>query len=152
MSRTPVSIATALMERSEFRGAVRPNTGALRRQDISLIAEQERPKVGDSLDLDEATRRAYPNDNRWDYLLSVPASARIVGMEPHTAKDAEIAVVIKKKATAVAVLRSHLRPRAAIDDWLWVASGPVGFSRMERARRRLDQSGITFVGRLLRSL
>ena len=152
MQRTAVLIKTALIEGSELCRAVKPNTTALRRQDIRLIAEGERSKIGDSLDLDEATIAAYPNENRWDYLLSVPTSSRIIGMEPHTARDKEVSVIIRKKRTAVAVLRSHLRPNARISEWFWVASGAVNFSRMERATRLLDQNGIRFVGRLLRSL
>jgi len=59
-------------------------------------------------------------------------------------------VVIAKKAEAVALLRDHLVPGQRIASWIWVAGGPIGFSRMERARRRLDQHGIEFAGHMVR--
>jgi 6-phosphogluconate dehydrogenase len=39
-----------------------------------------------------------------------------------------------------------LNPQARIAAWLWVASGKVHFADTEKVRRRLDQSGIEFVG------
>jgi hypothetical protein len=117
-----------------------------------LIAEAERRRVGDSLDLDEATKYEFPEANRWDYILSVPVYRHIVGVEPHPANDSEIDVVIAKKHHAVNYLRAHLTPGHRVAKWFWVTSGSTRFGRMERARRRLDQHGIAFAGRTLRSL
>jgi hypothetical protein len=73
------------------------------------------------------------------------------GIEPHTASDHEINVVVAKRRHAIEYLRNHFQQGHRIAKWFWVASGAVGFSRMDRARRRLDQNGIQFVGRVLRS-
>lgn len=35
--------------------------------------------------------------------------------------------------------------------WFWVASGRVQFADTERARRRLDEHGIRFVGKVLQA-
>lgn len=140
-------LRAVLRPTSTLRKSVRPGVGALKKRDAQLIAEPERPRVGDSLDLDEATRSEYPEDPRWDYLLSIPGRSQIVAMEPHSARQSEVSSVIAKKKWAIAVLRNHLGPRHAVARWLWVSSGPVGFSRMDRERRRLDQHGIEFVGR-----
>jgi hypothetical protein len=145
-------LAAALVDGSALLAHVEPGLRAVRRQDLVLIAARERPKVGDSLDLDEATRAELPEAHRWDYLLSVPAAAAIIGLEFHTAGDKEIRVVIAKKANALVQLRAHFRPRCGVSRWYWVTRGAVGFSRMEKARRLLDQSGIEFVGRQLRHL
>ncbi len=119
---------------------------------IQLIADSQHTRVGDSLDLDAASRDEHPNDHRWDYLLSVPDAGRIVGVEPHTARDQEIRVVIAKRQAAVAYLANHLRSGQRVDAWFWVTRGKVGFGVMERARRRLDEAGIAFAGRRLESL
>ncbi len=119
--------------------------------DRALIAASLRTRVGDSIDLDEATRVEYPEDNRWDYLLSVPGEGLLVGVEPHSGKDSEISVVIAKKRHARDYLRNHLVDGHRISRWFWVSRGAVGFSRMEPAIRRLDQNGITFAGHCLRS-
>jgi len=58
-----------------------------------------------------------------------------------------IGTVIKKKKAAKEQLAGHLRPGARITTWLWVASGRVHFADTEKARRRLDQQGIQFIGR-----
>ena len=145
-------LTAALVDGSTLRAHVERGLGAVNRQDLALIAERERRKVGDSLDLDEATRAEFPQAYRWDYLLSIPAATQIIGLEPHTASDAEIRVVIAKKAHALAYLRGHLRARCSVSRWYWVTRGAVNFSRMEKARRLLDQSGIEFVGRRLMHL
>lgn len=120
--------------------------------DRALIALAEHPRITDSLDLDEAMRPAYPMANRWDYLLGVANKEIIVAVEPHTATDREVRVLISKKAQAIAFLRDHLRPGRSVARWIWIAHGRVGFTRMDRAIRQLDQNGIQFQGRILKSL
>jgi hypothetical protein len=142
----------ALHDRSQLRGHVRGAMGAFEGVDVKLIAEDQRPRIGDSLDLDAASQSEHPEANRWDYIISVPDSQRLAGIEPHTARDSEISVVILKKNHATEYLRSHLQEGYRITKWYWVTHGRVGFSKMERARRRLDQNGIEFAGRLLRNL
>lgn len=145
-----MTLGAAFQENSPLVHMVRQGLDAVKRRDRALIAQAERGKIGDSLDLDEATREDSPGEHRWDYILSVPSASRLIGLEPHTAADAEVKVVIKKKTNAVRILREHLKPGIAISEWHWVTSGKVGFSRMDRATRALNQNGITFSGRLLR--
>ena len=142
----------ALVDGSSLRNYLKTGMGAFARVDVGLIARTERTKIGDSIDLDAASRPEFPEENRWDYMMSLPATSEIVGLEPHTARDSEICVVISKRKHALAYLRSHLRAGHHVAKWFWVSHGPVGFSRMERARRLLDQNGIEFAGRLLRTL
>jgi hypothetical protein len=148
---TRISLEAALKEESSLHEHVQPGLGAFEKKDVKLIAEAERPRVGDSLDLDAATKDEDPEANRWDYVLSIPDLSEILGIEPHTAKDSEISVVIAKKRHATQYLRTHLKDRHRVARWIWVSHGTVGFSRMDRARRRLDQNGIQFAGRMLRT-
>jgi hypothetical protein len=101
--------------------------------------------------LDAASQSDCPEANRWDYILSVPDLTQIVGVEPHAAKDSEISVVIAKKKHAEEYLRQHLQDGCRVTKWYWVSHSKVSFSRMDRARRRLDQNGIMFAGRRLKS-
>jgi hypothetical protein len=121
-------------------------------RDRQLIAVGERTRIGDSLELDEALRAAFPNSHRWDYIFSVSDAGKLVALEPHHAGDSEISVVIAKKRHAVEQLRTHLHQRYRVSEWLWVSHGRASFSRMEQATRRLAQEGIRYVGRSLRSL
>jgi hypothetical protein len=143
---------STILQASPLRTRVKPGAGALIKRDLQLIDERERKKIGESLDLDGASRAEHPSKNRWDYLLSLPAAGRVVALEPHTARDSEVGVVIAKRAFALQYLRSHMPPRYRIAEWYWVCHGSVNFSNMDRARRQLDQQGITFVGRRLRKL
>lgn len=145
-------IDSALVSGSKLKSAVKGGLGAVKKADRKLIARDQHRRVGDSLDLDAAMRPEMPQSPRWDYALSVPDVSKIIGREPHPAKDAEISVVIRKRRSALDYLRGHLRPGQHIAAWLWVTRGKVGFGKMEKARRILDQNGITFVGREVRSL
>jgi DNA-directed RNA polymerase beta subunit len=69
-----------------------------------------------------------------------------VAVEPHSAKQDEISTVIKKRTAAREQLKAHLHDVSRVTTWLWVASGKVHFANTEKARVRLDQNGIEFVG------
>jgi hypothetical protein len=143
-------LKAALNEASHLRDLVQTGMAAFAGVDVKLIAEDQRSRIGDSLDLDAAAKDEYPETNRWDYIVSMPDLDEIVGIEPHSAKDSEISVVIAKKKHATEYLRSHLQHGYRVTKWFWVSHGNVSFSRMDRARRRLDQNGIEFAGRMLR--
>jgi hypothetical protein len=142
----------ALTGQSRLRDLVHAGIGAFSTVDFKLIAQDQRPRIGDSLDLDAASKDEHPEANRWDYIVSIPDLEELAGIEPHSAKDSEISVVVSKKKHAIEYLRDHLQDGYRITRWYWVCHGTVSFSKMDRARRRLDQNGIQFVGRLLRSL
>lgn len=148
----PTHFKLALNANGPLRGLVRDGMGAFADVDIKLIAEDQRPRIGDSLDLDAASKNEQPEANRWDYIVSIRDLKEFIGIEPHSAKDSEISVVIAKKKQATEYLRNHLQDGYRITRWFWVSHGTVGFSKMDRARRRLDQNGIAFAGRMLRSL
>jgi hypothetical protein len=142
----------ALQPMSALLPQVKNGRGAFLSRDRSLIAVSERPKIGDSLDLDEALRKGFPNANRWDYVFSVPGVGKLIALEPHNAKDSEISVLIAKKKHASTQLRLHLRIKYGVSAWLWVSHGRTSFSRMEQAPRRLAQAGIQYLGRLVDDL
>jgi hypothetical protein len=141
----------ALIENSRLCDLVQEGMGAFAPVDLQLVAEDQRSKIGDSLDLDAASKDEHPNAHRWDYIVSLPDLEEFVGIEPHSAMDSEISVVVAKKKHAIEYLRNHLQDGYRVTKWFWVSHGSVGFSRMDRARRRLDQNGIKFEGRVLRN-
>ena len=106
-----------------------------------------RTAFADSLALDEALRVSHGRENRWG--LSARPHGQRKGHRfrtPLSEGGIEISTVIKKKDKAKEQLQSHLRPGARVAAWLWVASEKVHFANTERARLRLDQNGIVFVG------
>jgi hypothetical protein len=148
----PTHLKTALIEESRLCNLVKDGMSAFAKIDCKLIAEDQRTRIGDSLDLDNAAKEEDPEANRWDYLMSIPDLKEFIGVEPHSAKDSEISVVIAKRKHAIQYMQNHFKSGKRITRWFWVSHGTVSFSRMDRARRRLDQNGIAFAGRMLRTL
>lgn len=142
-------IRTALRSDSTLRPLVKDGLGALLRDDRARIDGAVATTIGDSLDIDEAFRPGHESQNRWDYLLGHTPTGELVALEPHSANEGEISVVIKKREGALTHLREHLEPGTTVSRWFWVASGAVGFVPFEKAILRLSQNGITFVGRKL---
>jgi hypothetical protein len=142
---TPVR--RALRKDSSLLPSVQDGLGAVKSKHRDYFEEAIRSAFADSLDADEALREGHDRENRWDYLLGHGASQALIGVEPHSAKEDEISAVIKKRAAVIEQLRTHLREGVKIAKWLWVASGKVHFASTEKARFRLDQNGIEFVGK-----
>ena len=142
-------IRAALMPDSRLLPLVESGLGAVENAHHKYIDESLRQAFGDSLALDDAMLAGHEQENRWDYLLGHSASDSIVGLEPHSARQDEITTVIKKREAALVQLRGDMSPGRIVSKWYWVASGDVHFAHTERAKLRLDQSGIEFVGKRL---
>ena len=140
---------TALQTTSSLVPHVQDGLGALEKAHRALIAQDVGIQIGDSLNLDTAMQPDFPNDHRWDYLLG--HSGKVLGLEPHSAKDDQISTVIDKRKAARDHLNTHLKPGAQVHAWFWVASNRVEFADTERTTRRLDQGGIRFVGKQLQA-
>lgn len=144
-----MAVRAMLRTESTLRASCKPGCGAIKATELERLVEDARPGIDDSLALDEALRSRHPNDPRWDYLIG--ARSQVIGLEIHAARSDQVSLVIAKKQHAVTQLQGHCRPNRAPSQWIWVASGRVGFPSMSREQLRLVQHGIKFVGRLRRS-
>jgi hypothetical protein len=143
----PTPIRRSLLATSRLQPLVADGIQGLKREHHALIEEEIRAAFGDSLDIDEAFRPGHEQENRWDYLLGHHESGKLVALEPHSAGNKEISVVIEKREAARRHLRDHLRPGVIVSEWFWVASGNVDFRPLDKAITRLNQHGIRFVGK-----
>lgn len=150
-STTLTPVRRALRPESRLISEVEDGLGAVQGGHRQYLDVAIRADFADSLEADEALRSGNDQENRWDYLLGHGPSQQVIALEPHSASDGEIGVVIDKRNAARVQLREHLREGATISKWLWVASGKVHFANTERVRLRLDQNGIEFVGTRLLS-
>lgn len=114
-SRGPAPVRAALESSSSLVQHVQNGLGALDRSHRHLIAKDVGSEIGDSLDLDAALQPNFPNDHRWDYLLG--HSGKVVGLEPHSAKEDQISTVIDKRKAARDHLKTHLKPGAQVHAW-----------------------------------
>jgi hypothetical protein len=140
-------VRAALRSDSVLQTGVKDGLGGVLNAHRSYFDEAVRSSFADSLDIDEALKQGREQETRWDYLVGHEPSRKVVGIEPHSAENSEIATVIKKLQAARRQLQEHLRDGVFVAKWLWVASGKVQFTPMEKATFRLAQSGIEFVGR-----
>lgn len=145
--KTP--IRRALVPGSRLHDLVKDGVQALEQSYRMFLSEGIRASFDDSLDLDKALQSGHEQENRWDYLLGHQPSGQVLGLEPHTANNHEIAVVIKKRKAAIDQLRDHLKPGTHVARWFWVASGKTDFLPFEKASLRLADNGIAFVGKTL---
>jgi hypothetical protein len=146
-------LTESLRAESPLRQQVVPGVDALKKKDRQLLAEAARQTIVESLDLDTAMATTHPDSHRWDYLVAVsPSKAPLVAVEPHSARESEVSVVVQKKRNTEKFLRGHLNQTSNVSRWVWVASGRVDFLKTEKVRRNLDQQGIEFAGRSLKSL
>ncbi|MBL9104773.1 MAG: hypothetical protein JNL82_27765 [Myxococcales bacterium] len=144
-------IRDALVAQSTLRPLVEDGLQALKREHRAMVDAAIRGEFADSLELDEAMLKGNEQANRWDYLLGHESTGHIVGLEPHSAKNDEITTVIGKRRAALDQLRGHLKPSARVTHWFWVASGKVDFLPLDKAKIRLDNEGITFIGKTLQA-
>jgi hypothetical protein len=146
MGATHTPVRRALRADSGLLASVADGLGALKKGHRACLEDAVRQAFADSLDLDRAMAGGHEQENRWDYLLGHGPSHAVIAVEPHSARQDEVATVIRKRAAARDQLKEHLRDGARVTRWLWVASGKVRFADTERTRRLLDQNGIQFVG------
>src|ERR1017187_7627663 len=69
MKARATHLKTALKETSRLRALVQDGMAAFAKVDFKLIAEGQRKRIGDSLDLDAASIDEDPQSNRWDYVV-----------------------------------------------------------------------------------
>ncbi len=148
--RKATPVRAALVDNSHLLNLIQEGLGALKSSDKALIAAELRSAFLDSIDIDTGLRAGHDQENRWDYLLGHGAREVVVALEPHAARQGEIRTIIRKRRAALEQLRPHLRAGSKITAWFWVATGSVRFADTEKARRILDQNGITFVDRCLK--
>lgn len=149
MSQAETPIRAALTGDSTLKDSVQDGLRAIEASHKDYIDASLRSAFADSLALDDAMKNEHAQDSRWDYLLGYAASPAVVGLEPHSAHSDQVSTVIQKRKAALSQLRSHLKNGQRVAAWFWVASGKVDFQPFDKAKLRLDQEGITFVGKVL---
>lgn len=132
---------------STLQSHVQRGLQAVESKDHRYFEATSRKNAVDSLDLDDALRTEHPTTNRWDYIVS--SATQLMGVEPHSAKNREVSVVVRKKRWAVQVLQAHLRTGTVIDPWYWVGRDRF-HNKNTKVERQLKQAGITFRDKPLR--
>jgi hypothetical protein len=100
--------------------------------------------IDGSVNIDDCTRKYYPNDNRWDYVISHRGKAYYLEVHPATA--GKVKEVIAKKQW----LLGWLKEKASIlnnypsgnPKFTWIFTGRCGLSKTSTEYRRAAQMGL----------
>lgn len=149
MTKKSRPLSSSFAATSFLRDKVRNGIAAVASADRSLLHDEVKNRISESLDLDTELQATYPTQHRWDYLVGDSLTASVVAIEPHTAGTGEVGEVIAKKRAAVNQLSGHLNASARVRKWIWVSSGPVQIFPLDKVGFRLDQAGITLAGRIV---
>jgi len=126
---------------------VRDGLGAVIKPHLIYFDESIRRTFADSLNIDNALKEGREQEHRWDYLVGHGPSNKVIAVEPHSAENSEITTLINKRSAARRQLQNHICKEQQVAKWIWVASGKVHLTPLEKATFILAQNGIEFVGR-----
>ncbi|MDP2983099.1 MAG: hypothetical protein Q8O92_07205 [Candidatus Latescibacter sp.] len=116
----------------------------------SIIVNNSKRVTG-SVNIDDALKSVYPNDNRWDYAIGYYINNqddKVFFVEFHKANVDEVSRVLQKKKWLMSWIRGK-----PLDDlnhriFVWVSSGGIKISANSPQRRILNTHGIQLVRRL----
>lgn len=99
-----------------------------------------------SVDIDECTKKIYPNDARWDYVIGYDGKAYFI--EIHPANTSNVKEVIKKAAWLNNWLKTRaleLKALSANNNYYWIASGKHNILQNSPQHRQLSQSKVKLI-------
>ncbi|WP_314646702.1 hypothetical protein [Prevotella multiformis] len=135
----------------DVKNGFRLGLTAIKKSDRNKVEAKESIKLQGSLDIDGQVKNIYPQDPRWDYVLSY--DGKLYFFEVHPAETSEVDAVINK----VKWLKNWLRAKApeikklpkAEHPYMWVQSGRYAILPTAKVQRRLTVSGIVTANKLV---
>lgn len=102
--------------------------GAMKKGERQCVKVPDTQALGGSVALDEAARRDYPHDNRWDYAIAYDGNLFFI--EVHPGSTSEIECMIQKVKFVKSWLRVHApeildlpKKKQGERTFYWVSSG-----------------------------
>lgn len=134
----------AIEKVDDIKSAYRNGLQALVKADLEKIKVKEARKIEGSVDIDTSTRKLYPNDARWDYVISYAGLAYFV--EVHPATNGEVKTMMAKKQW----LQNWLKQKAttlneypsAKPRFYWLQSGKCGILKTSPEYKLAAMAGI----------
>lgn len=140
---------TTVVAIPDIADGYRKGLGALG-ADSSVVSVKSPKMIDGSVNIDNCTQKLYPNDNRWDYVLSYKGKAYFV--EVHPATEGEVKVMEAK----LNWLKKWLKQKARLlDDYpkgtprfTWVHSGKCGIAKTSKEYKKAAMLGLVLKNRL----
>lgn len=149
MSHASTRFAAAVDSVPDLEGRHRAGLQALDAVDRRRVDVRTPRSLAGSVNIDDALKRKYPNDNRWDYVVASATSARalrLLWIEVHPANGNTAGEVAAKAEWLRSWLMRHGTPlqRSAREgqDFRWIATDRVAFRRGSRQAQLLAKAGV----------
>jgi hypothetical protein len=93
-----------------------------------------------SVDIDKDCEKAYPEDPRWDYLVGVVNSKKLIAyyIEVHSAESSQVRKMAEKLQWLVDFVREQEKLAKLTAEYHWVASGRVNIPKHTRQYKQLS--------------
>ncbi|MBN8786660.1 MAG: hypothetical protein J0I84_06185 [Terrimonas sp.] len=140
----------AVLTTDEIKNCYRQGLQSLNEHSTKVVVQNTRELSG-SVAIDDCTKTAYPDANRWDYIFGYKGEAFF--MEVHPAQTSEVAVVLKKFYWLIEWLRNNapkineLKPKDK-SAFYWVQSEGYNILRNSPQERAIIQKGLRPVARI----
>ena len=151
MRHNATTFRAAVEAVEEIREGYQPGLQALAATVRKTVDVNNTRAIKGSVDLDATLRERYPQEPRWDYVVSIgkePKHGRLVWIEYHDANGTTADEVVKKARWLKSWVKAHGRPLLDYGgtrmDMRWIASGRVGFRPGSRQARLLAQEQVRF--------
>lgn len=120
--------------------------------DSGKIQCQDTRDLDGSVNLDECVRPIYPNDSRWDYIVSY--RDRNFFIEVHPASTGEVKEIVKKVTWLKQWLKAKgtvlVKNKADNQPFRWVASGKIAITKTGKYAKQLAQNGVNLPQKITR--
>lgn len=141
-----MTFVAAVRSTPHLKKHLKPGMTAIRKSDRARVRCSQPRRLTGSVDLDSALKPIHPKKPRWDYGIGL--GSRVVWLEVHPASSHHIDEVLNKlewlqgwMETEAPALR---RLRA---EFIWLASGRVGFRSGSPQMKRIAECGLKFRAR-----
>lgn len=126
--------------------AYQTGLSALRKEDKNIINFEDTRKIDGSVDIDDATKSLYPQENRWDYVISYKGEY-LYFVEVHPATNGTVKDVIAKRNWLLKWLSTKALPlnnyvQKEKKQFIWIHSGRFGLLKTSREYRLAAKYGL----------
>ena len=141
-----MSFQDAIANTPQLKDALKSGLKALG-SNSSKVKPGNTKKCEGSIDIDEAVKLKYPNDQRWDSAIGYDGKTHFI--EVHPASTSEVDPVIKKLQWLKGFLvKDAPKLNEESKRFHWIASGKIDILPNSSQARKLAKSGIKVVGQL----
>lgn len=134
----------AVEETAEISSAYKAGLQAVKKCDKQKISASDLHKLNGSVDMDNAVKDLYPEENRWDYAIGY--DNKVCFIEVHPAFTSEVETMLKKLAWLKQWLKNKAPKLSSIEKtqepYIWLSTKGIHILPNSSYSKKLATSGI----------